>query len=84
MAYDIKKRIFWKGDKPKKTTLSLTLNMWNGLEELAEATGETIPDLICRSLETFLIEMVRQGMIKPPAGEEATIKQLLSDIAPKS
>ena len=77
MKYEIKKKVFWKGEKPKKTTLSLTQNMWDALEALSEATGDTIPDIICASLETFLVDMVRQGLIKAPKGEEATIHELL-------
>ncbi len=82
MPYDIKKRVFLKGDKPKKTTLSLTTNMYTALEQLSEATGESVPDIICKSLETFLVEMVRRDLIKPPKGEESTIREILDDSAP--
>jgi hypothetical protein len=83
MPYDIKKRVFWKGDKPKKTTLSLTTTMYKALEDLAKATGESIPDIICKSLEVFLVEMVKQGLIQAPKGEESTIRDLLASL-PKS
>ncbi len=77
MSYDIKKKIFWKGPKPHKTTMSFTANMFTGLTQLSEVTGTSVPDLVCEALEPFLIEMVKQGLIPAPKGEEDSFKDLV-------
>lgn len=72
MDYKVIKRYFWKGAKPKKTTLSLTNEMYDALESLAEVTGVTMPDIICGALDDFLVQMVVQGLIKAPKGVDIT------------
>lgn len=80
MIYNIKKRVFWKGVKPNKTTMSFTDNMYKALEELSIKTGQSVPDLVSESLEMFLIEMCRSGMIKPPKGEEKIVNEILQEL----
>jgi hypothetical protein len=81
MKYDIKKRMFWKGEKPKKTTLSLSIPMWSALESLSKVTGESVPDLICKTLESMLVEMVHEGLIEAPEGETVTKKDVSQPLA---
>lgn len=77
--FEFKKRIFWKGPKSGRSTVTYTENMTKGLEQLEEATGETIPDLICMALEALLIDACKKKLIDPPKGEEMAFKELFGD-----
>jgi hypothetical protein len=79
MTYSIRKKIFWKGTKSEKHSLSLSKPMSEALKGLADQVGDSVPNLIAEVLEQFLVQMVKDGMIKLPPGEEDTFKELTAN-----
>lgn len=82
MSYKITRHIFLKGDAKNKTTITLTDNMLAGCEEAIRATGsaKSIPDLVTKVLEQFLVQMVHDGVIEVPKGEEENYKAIVASL----
>lgn len=82
MNFNITRQIFLKGDANKKTTISLTDNMLAGCEEAIRKTGsaKSIPDLATKLLEQFLVQMIHDGVIDIPPGEEENYKAIVASL----
>lgn len=75
IEYTLKKRTFWKGNKDKKTSLSLPSTMYDALNTIADDYGMTLPDVICTVLDDYLVDAAARGTISLP-GEQSTTKNL--------
>lgn len=66
MEFTINKRVFMRGRRNHKTTVSLTDDMYDALAKLAGETGYTVPELICEVLDQYLVFEANNGTIAMP------------------
>lgn len=75
----VTKRIFYKGDKSVRTTISMTPSMEKALLELKELSGDSVPKIVCEAIEDYLVAAAIRGIIKVPKGEESALQEIISE-----
>lgn len=67
---EIKKRMFNRGNKTEKMSLSLPRNVLLGLKQMEEITGVSAQDQILDLCEQYLSQCVEDGEIQEPSHGE--------------
>lgn len=70
----IQSRIFMRGPKDNRTTVSLSENTFKALEEIAKQIDQSIPEVIGDVIESYLVFLAKEGDIPWPEGYDPKTK----------
>lgn len=74
----IQSRVFMRGPKDNRTTVSLSDNAFHALESIANQIDQSVPEVIADIIETYLSFLAREGDIPWPEGYDPKTKKWTS------
>lgn len=71
----LQSRVFMKGPKDKRTTVSLSENAFTALEQIANQIDQSVPEVIGDVIESYLSYLAQEGDIPWPEGYDPKTKK---------
>lgn len=71
----IQGRVFMRGPKDNRTTVSLSDNAYKALEEIAKQIDQSVPEVIGDVVEAYLSYLAKEGDIPWPEGYDPKTKK---------
>lgn len=71
----IQSRVFMRGTKDHRTTVSLSENAFKALEDIASQNDQSVPEIIGDVVEAYLFFLAKEGDIPWPEGFDPKTKK---------